>query len=255
MQYGNLFDYLADHTFEELLAGFGMQIEGTVSALDTGAKQFNIGLVPVSYTDAIFDGMVEGDLANDLVVKVDSQLDFDGSGTLTATKIALGSGDGSFGFDLSFDYSNFNYSLDGVVTVDADGSSIVINGQLITINASTTFNNVDLASLVEGTSVNCVGYVNDLGDFIAESITVEYSADSTLTGAIESITVDGTNAGSITIAGVTYKITTKTVMDDDSATPLEHFNVTFLSTADVVIISYYTDPTTFELVITKLERD
>ncbi len=226
-----------------------LEVKGVVSNLDEVAQTFSLGNITVDYSSAVFERI--SSLRNDLYVEVKSTQDLMGR-TVVASKVEL-ENDGSL--NRSGDDGE-EMEFEGViVSMGADDSSFVVNGQTVVYNSATEFEYGRAENLAVDTRVKVEGVFDANGRLVADEIKFRVKSETEITGLIESIDIDDKT---VSVMGNTYRIHNGTIMVDDKdegVHPVRYFDLSDVSTSDLVEIKYYKDRDTDELIVTKFERD
>lgn len=241
----DLATYLASHSE-------GIEVKGIIVNHDENNSKFQIGGMTVDYSAAILDDMPAGSF-DTLYVEVKSTSGIDsGSGELIASKVEL-ENHGVMGHD---GHDNEEMEIKGLITTAIDGNSFAVDGQVITVNEQTEYEDTAKSGLVVDVMVEVEGYYMN-GEFIAEEIEVERESSNEVSDIITAVNVTTTNTGSVTLqSGATILITSATIMKDsrdDGFVPDQRFNLQSLSQGDYVEIYYYDNNGT--LTANKLERE
>ncbi len=194
----------ADTTFG---AGTEVELKGKITSLNESAKTFNIGTQQINYS-AVTPGFT---LANNLLVEVKGLLD---GTTLNASEIqqedAFGPG------------NNLKVEIEGLVTTFTSSASFSVNGQAVTTDSTTVFEDGaadDIAANVrlevEGTITGGVLVAKKV-QFRGNRIKIEANVDA---GSIT------TSPNTVTLLGIPVRINTATEMDDKSS--IKEPNLTF----------------------------
>lgn len=239
-----LTDHLVDHD--------SIEMKGVISALDTGALTFNLGDMVVDYSAIPQDQLPTG-LADGLYVEVKS-VDGIVSGQLIASSISL-ENDGEQGYQ---GHDGEGMDVKGTINRDFDGTSFDVNGTTVIVDSGTHLDGLSTSDLVAGTVVKAEGTFNATGELVATSIEGNVHSDNEIHGTVLSISADGVNTGTITLADNTViVITNDTIMVDDredGTTPDAMFNLSKLASGDRIEADVYTDSSN-NLVAVKLKRD
>jgi len=240
----DLATYLAGHPD-------GIEVKGVVKGLDGSAQTFLLGSMKVNYAGA---SEVPAGLADNLYVEVKSIAGIDINGVLVASKVEV-EDDGEAGHQGD---ENEDFEIQGVISVDFDGSSFVVDGVTVMVTDQTELEQIAAGALLKGTLVDVEGRYDANGDLLAESIDLENEADQEVQGVIESVTATDTNSGTITLVGGTViTVTSNTIMKDSrdvGMTPVKKFNLTFLAAGEYVEVDAFTNGSG-DLEAAKVERD
>ncbi|MBL4911100.1 MAG: hypothetical protein JKX78_13930 [Alteromonadaceae bacterium] len=220
-----------------------LKVEGSISALDSVAKTFELANLVVDYNNATFVQITEQDLANNLMVRVKGDVTAVVNGVFTVNQIKAeqqeaqhNEGDGRH--------------LEGVITVFDSGTSFVINGVNVTTNADTSYEHGTVDSLALNIRVKIKGTYDANGTLLAQEIRVHQRTELKLEGAIESI--DLTNK-TLTVLGVNFTVDDQTKMRDESDTGIRFFDLTNVAVGDFVEVKGFVDSNGVNFA-TKLER-
>jgi hypothetical protein len=230
----------------------GIEVKGIVANHDEINMKLDIGSMTVDYSAAILDDMPAGSF-DGLYVEVKSTAGIDSNtDELIASKVELES-QGDMGHDGD---DNEEMEIRGLITSAIDGNSFAVDGQIITVNNNTEYEDIAKSDLLADVMVKVEGhYLN--GDFIAEEVEAENESSNEVSDIVAAIDTTATNTGTVTLQNATViSITSETLMKDsreDGFVPEQKFNLQSLSQGDFVEIHYYDDNGT--LTATKLERE
>jgi hypothetical protein len=238
---------LADH----LATHDSIEVKGVISALDTNALTFNLGGMVVDYSGIPADQQAA--MANDLYVEVKSVAGIV-NGQLIASGVSL-EDNGQQGYQ---GHDGEGMDVKGTINRDFDGTSFDVNGTTVIVDSGTHLSGLSTTDLVSGTVVKVEGTFNATGELVATSIEGNIHSDNEIQGTVSSITMDGVNTGSITLADNTViVINNDTIMIDareDGTMPDPMFNLSKLASGDSIEVEVYTDSNN-NLVAVKLKRD
>ncbi len=149
------------------------KVRGTVSALDTTARTFQIGNTRFSYAGLGADALTVT-LANGLLVRVEvSTATTSSTGVLQALSVRPGRRASS---SLTATAAVSDARLRGAVTKAVAGSTFEVNGTPVQVDASTRFDKGSLASLVLGAVVEVRGVLQS-GTVVASRVTLRGADD------------------------------------------------------------------------------
>ncbi|MDJ0941417.1 MAG: DUF5666 domain-containing protein [Woeseiaceae bacterium] len=240
--------YLADGrilaTYIELESpGDDFEVTGQVRNLDVGALTFEISGLVVDYSGAMLEDFPGGAPENGQIVEAEGPT-LGPNGELVATSVEFESEDGSFGILDDGD----DVEIEGLITRFDSATDFDVNGLSVTTNASTEFENGSAADLALNRRVEVEGSVNSNGVIVADEIEFEQEADLEFAGNVEA-----TSADSITLLGVTIRVTPKTELDDQRADSVRTFSLADLVVGDFVEVDAYDDGN--GLVAASIERE
>jgi len=230
--------------------GDSIEVKGVIANHDSAAMTFTLGTLTVDYSNAILEDF--SSIENGLYVEVKSHQDLR-DGVMLASKIEL-ENDGYK--DERGDYDDEREFEGIIMSLNADESSIVVNGQTVYYNQRTEFEYGTMADLAEGLRIKVEARFNNEGELVAEEIKFRKRAAFELEGSLEAVDRD---ANTVTLMGQTFLINNSTMLrdeqDDHDQTPIRYFNVADLSVGDWVEIRAYRDQQSGDCIATKLERD
>ncbi len=237
---------------KDAFAAYGMEVKGRIADLNAGATDFRIGDLIVDYSAAT---EVPGSLADGLYVEIHCDTAPTPDGGLyrvAATRVELErQGQWEWHGD-----NGEEVEVTGIVT-DTAGlpDSFELNGRKVLIGSgeSDEDDELEVAAIQPGARVEVEGRYGADGLLVAHEVESEEETDSEYEGAVEAVDA---GAGTVTVLGQTFRITTRTrLMDDrdDNATPEHYFNLERLSVGDYVEIQAAT--LSGERVATELKRD
>jgi hypothetical protein len=225
---------------ESKAAQGAVEVKGRVSALDMAARTFVLGSLTVSYATAQLEDFPSGQPANDDEVEVHGSID--GTGTLVATRVEH-EGASSGGEDDDGDY-------EGLITRFVSPTDFDVAGQRVTTNASTAFEGGTAADLALNVAVEVEGGFDASGVLVASEVEFRHESDTEVEGRVEAVDV---GAGTLTVLGITFRVTGVTRFEDHSSSDLDRFGLADIAVGDFVEVDGYEDATGF--VATKVERD
>ncbi len=183
-------------------------------------------------------------------------------GQLIADSVSVvGSGDGTVGDD------GEEIEFEGQITIGLGqapltSTQLAVNGQIVELLGSTTFENGDTSDLVSDRIIEVEG-VMDGSVLLAEKIEIEADESSKveLSGIVTNVIPDGTGAGTIVLLDKSIHVTNSTIMESDLDGE-STFNLSELLAGlsdsdpdnDYVEARVFTD-TDGNMVATKLERE
>lgn len=217
------------------------EVKGTVAGLDTNLKQFNLGLLTVSYTTAQLSGFASGQPASGDRVEVFGTLD--GNGVLVASRVEKDSGGGSGKSDEQGDY-------EGLITNFVSATDFVVAGQRVTTTSTTTYDGGSVSNLAADVAVEVEGKFNASGVLVATKVQFRRESDTEFSGRVDSINAAG---NSLVVFGVTVRVNSLTRFEDQSSLDVQKFSLANLAVGDYVEVDAYNDGN--GLVATKIERD
>ena len=211
----------------------GVEVKGMVQNHSAAQSQFEIGNMTVSYTPDVLDGFSAG-IENDQYVEVKSVQGIVG-GILIASKVEREEKH----HEEYVSSEDDEIEIYGVVAaVSAD--SITVNNTTFVINAQTEF---EYGPVSAGDMVEVEGYKDGQGNLVAHEVEKEgydHSDYQELKGEIQSITIDDTNMGTITLVGGTIiHVNNDSIMHDSrdgTGSKDQTFNLSGLVMGDYVEI-------------------
>lgn len=210
----------------------GIELKGLVSNHNVTKQTFDIGGMTITYAGAVLKDLPNG-ISNGLYLEVKSIQGLNVLNQLVASKIELES-------DNSIPNGNEGdeYEEEGDITAMSD-TSITVNNRIFQLNDATKYEEGTKNSLVMGARVEVVGAFDNNGQLIATKVAIEDQAVTIeLRGAIATITVTGTNTGTITlIDGSVILVTNNTIMHDSrnvGVMPDTSFNLTALAQGNYI---------------------
>jgi hypothetical protein len=218
-----------------------VEVQGTVSSVDTTARRFVIGGLTVDYSGASLEGFAAGQPANGDLVEVHGSVN--GSGVLVATQVERRSASLSGTTDDDAD-------LEGLVTRLVSATDFDVAGQRVTTTAATRYEGGTAANLALDVNVEVEGGFDVTGRIVATKVEFRQASDVELAGPVESVNVA---AGTLVVLGATVRTNTLTRFEDQSNADVERFSLADVRVGDYVEVRAYADGT--GLVATLLERD
>lgn len=242
----DLATYLASHPE-------GIEVKGIVGTIDSMAMTFPLGGLSVNYASAMID--ISGGLMEGQYVEVKSITGLNGSGELVASKIEL-ENYGEMGHHGDEDEE---FEIKAVITQDYANGMFMLDGITVIVNNNTELDGLTTAQLLAGVMVEVEGQYDANGDLVAYKVELEDAADAEVKGSIQTIVMDGTNAGTITMMdGTVVLVTPETLMvdhRDNGMMPVHMFNLTDLAVGDYIEVEGHLDTVSGSITAYKLERD
>lgn len=213
-------------------------ITGALTQIDSGNKHMTIGNTDVNFSDytinnpgALAEGVTmtaRGPYISNQIIPDDDQL-------------KVGDSDSTSNYPLA----QVGIAIDGVITDQKFSNLVSIDSHLILLNHSTftpgfpIIENGSVSSITPGKHVTVYGYYDDL--LIPTRIVVHDeisgSRDSVI---VQSSSVANATDGSVTINNVVYEVNARTLLVDNSPSPIEYFSLSSIQPGDQIDISYST---------------
>lgn len=229
-------------------SGQVMEVKGLVSALDTGAKTFQIGSLVVDYGSATME-LGSRVLANGLYVEAKTLSAISGN-TMAASKVELES-DGDMDIDVA---EGEEIKIRGLIT-EVSADYIILNGQTVYFTGNVeSEDGLALENLSIGMMVELEAYMSAAGQLMAMEVESEQEDDFSIRAHLQAVNMVNKT---VTILGQTIHIDTNTMMRDErdeGVTPVRYFNLDDLLENNWIKVKFYRDATR-GLVATRLERD
>jgi len=221
--------------------GNEIELKGTISDLDADAMSFFIGNQEIDYSSAVLTDIPNDTLVDGLYVEVKSISDLV-DGVLIASEVEKESEgvDGNEGDEIE---------IEGVVTEFVDATNFALNGQTVTTNSTTTYENGSADNIQLNVHLEAEGELNADGVLVADEIEFKISNDVEIYAPVTAI--DMTNM-TVSALGVTVQIDELTLFKDGSSAELPSFSLSDLNDGDFVEISAALDGDT--VVAGKFER-
>ena len=221
------------------------ELTGTVSNLDSAAFRFNIGPLVIDFSQATLSDFPNGEIANGDRVEVEASV-LSMSGELIADEISnenveFDGDDGDFG------------EIEGYVTRFDSLTDFDVDGEPVTTNSETQFEDGVASALALGVRVEVEGVYDTQGVLLAESIEFEDAEDDSdieISAQVEAI--DAT-AGTIGVLGLTLTVPVDAVLEDGSDADLEPFGLSDISVGDYVELTVVASAASLDVLV--LERD
>jgi hypothetical protein len=225
---------------ESKAAQGNVEVKGRISALDTAARTFVLGSLTVSYATAQLEDFPSGQPADGDPVEVHGSID--GTGTLVATRVERE--------DFTSGDDDDDGDFEGLVTRFVSPTDFDVAGQRVTTSASTVFEGGTAADLALNVAVEVEGSFDASGVLVASEVEFRHESDTEVEGRVEAVDV---GAGTLTVLGITFRVTGVTRFEDHSESDLDRFGLADIAVGDFVEVDAYQDDTGF--VATKVERD
>lgn len=201
------------------------KLQGTVSALNTAAKTFNLGTLTISYLTAIVPSSLT--LANGSVVRVRLET-IPVNGTWTARKVQK--------FEIEKEDQN-EAEVEGIITAFTSTSVFSVNG--LPVDASTAFFEGNKAGVVLGARVEVEGSIVN-GVLIAKKVELEDGEDAAKFELHGTLSLLNPTAKTFVLRGVTVNYGSATFAIGVTALSLANGNnleVKGVRSADNVIVA------------------
>jgi hypothetical protein len=219
-------------------AATGLQVKGTVQALDSVAHTFRINTLTIDFSAATPSGTLAN--GNDVVVRGSA---FAPSGALLATRVQL--------VGAPAVAANDRGQISGVVTSFTSAADFVVGEQRVLTDASTQVN-LHGATLGVNVRVEVQGTFNAGGALVARIVEVKPQTLSLVRGLVDS--VSSANS-SVTVLGVSVALTSTTSLEDRSSQHVRFFSLADVRTGDYVEVRGTPNADGSGLIATLIERD
>jgi hypothetical protein len=216
-----------------------IELNGTVTLLDTGARTFRLANTPINYAAAA----VSGTLANNVCAEVKGNT-FTGT-TLNATRVEVK--------NCALTVANNDVGkIEGFVTRFASAADFDVGAQRATTTATTSYVGGVAADLVLNKRIEIEGTFNASGVLVGSKIQFKADTSTRFEGVIDAL--DAANR-TLRIFGVTVSTSTTTSYDDNSAVRARPFGFAQLRTGDYVEIRGAEGTAPLTAAATLIERD
>jgi hypothetical protein len=199
-----------------------LEIYGTAQQVDMSSQTFRIGNLTVNYAGAALIGDVP---VNGQYLEVKSVQDLQ-AGVLIASEVKQ-----------EQQYQVFaegnKVELEGVISYFVSPASFVVNGQAITTNAQTVFEDSAASNLSLNALVEVDGTVNAQGVVVADEVSIRNSSGNQLVeraGTISSI--DLVAKSFVLMSGNVITVDASTIWEDESAYAIAQMNFSYLNMGD-----------------------
>lgn len=198
--------------------GDNLEVEGSITELNTVAQTFRINDLMVNYAQAMFEGFTKAEINNDLYLIATTNQNIQGD-VMVATTLTL--------VDDALE-ADVTYEIEGFITQFNSASDFEIDGFPVITNADTSYKNGNPADLYIDSFMVLTGTVNSQGILVAEEIILlDYDAEIFVEANIEFIDPE---EKTITLLGQTIAVDSFTLYSDDtieesSELDFGHFNV------------------------------
>jgi len=232
---------IAATRIERKAASASVDVNGTVSGVDSAARRLRIGQLLVDYSAAQLDKFPSGQPANGDVVEASGQLS--AAGVLLATRLERRST--SLGGTV-----NDKAELEGLVTRFVSITDFDVAGQRVVVTAGTSYEGGSAANLALNASVEVEGAFDAAGRVVAEKIEFRRNSNVEISARVEAVNA---SAGTVMLLGVTVRTSSLTRYEDQSNADVERFSLGDVRVGDWVELRAYVDGG--GLVASLLERD
>jgi hypothetical protein len=216
----------------------GLQVKGTVKALDAVAHTFRINALTVDYSGVAPSGTLAN--GNDVVVRGSV---FALSRALLATQVQI--------VGAPTAAANDRGQISGVVTTFTSASDFVVGEQRVLTDASTQLV-LHGATLGVNARVDVQGTFNAAGALVARKVEVKPKTLSLVRGLVDSVS---SATASVTVLGVSVAVTSTTSLEDKSSQHVRFFSLADVRTGDYVEVRGTPNDAGTGLVATLVERD
>jgi hypothetical protein len=228
---------------ERKAAGGELEVRGTVSAVDTGARQFTINGLRVDYATATLADFDGANPANGQLVEVKGTT-FGTGGVLVATRVERETAS-LIGTD------GRPSELEGYITRFASAQDFDVSGVRVTTSASTTFAEGSAADLAVGVKVEVDGTVSGTS-LAATAVRVERDSSRRVAGRVQAVDAA---AGRLTVLGVVVSVDINTQFEDNTNQRLRPFNLGRINVDDFVEVRGAAGTGAVDIVASRVERD
>lgn len=242
---------IAATRIERKVSGGELEVKGTVSALDSANRLFNINALTVDYSGATLDDFPSGVPGNgDFVEAECARVNFNDcfglSGEFLATKVELE------GLDIDVDEGD-EVEIEGFITRFVDEFDFDVAGQPVTTNAQTEFEDGTAADLGLNVKVEVEGRVDASGVLVAEEIEIRRPNNIKIEATVDAVDVATTT---VTLLGIAVRVDRLTRFEDDSAAELRPFGIEDIGVGDFLAVRGFEDPPgSGSVLATRVERD
>ncbi len=194
-----------------------IELNGTISLLDTTARTFRLGNSSVNYASA---STVSGTLANGACAEAKGTM-FSGT-VLTATRVEVKNCTVSSS-------NNDSGEIEGFVTRFASATDFDVGTQKVTTTATTSYSGGPAGDLALNKRVEVEGAFNASGILAAARISFRSDTTTRFQGTVDAL---NTPNKTLTIFGVTISASAATSFEDDSSANARPFGYSQLRTGD-----------------------
>src|SRR5499427_6316880 len=198
-----------------------VEVRGTLSGLDTNARTFTLGALPVNFSTAT----VVGSLSNGVFVQVRGTQTAPGS-IVTATRVTVEdpTGGGAAGATME---------VEGFVTEFTPGTTVFrVNGQAVTTTAQTVFDNGTAADLALDVRLEVEGQLDANRTLVAEKISLRRRNGGSVRMEAD---VEAVTTTTVTLLGLVVRVDPLTQFKDDKGGD-RHFKLGSIQVGDRVEI-------------------
>lgn len=224
-------------------AGGEFEVTGTVAALDTNQRRFQVGGLTVDYSQAQLQNFPGGQPVNGQTVEVKGTAV--NAGVLTATRVEFKSP--------TLPVNNGDrVELEGLITRFASAADFDVAGQRVATTAATRFEDCPAPfNPPLNTKVEVEGTLNN-GVINAEKVECRIGTDLRVSAAVDAISV-ATNT--LTVLGISITVSAATRFEDKSDADLSPFRLSDLRVGDFVEVRGGPGATPNSIDAALLERD
>ena len=221
-----------------------VEVTGLVTALDTVARRFRVGNLPVDYSTATLEDFGSAGLRAGDLVEVKGR-EFLADGALRAQRVQKEDDDvsGSSGTEAE---------VEGLVTRFASATDFDVAGQRVTTTGSTVFVGGTAANLGPDVKLEVEGTLDAGGVLVAAKVEFKRSGSVRIEAAVEAV---DTVAGTVRVLGLTVLVNASTRVEDKEGDD-QFFALGDLRVGDWIEVRGYPEASgSGRVVATTLERD
>ena len=228
---------------ERKTAGGNVEVTGTVSAVDTAAKQFSIGDQRIDYSSATLADFSSANPANGQRVEVKGSV-LVATGLVAATRVEL-KGANLIG------NAGQQSEIEGLISRFGSAQDFDVSGQKVTTSGSTVFEGGTAASLLLGSKVEVEGTITN-GALAATKVQIKLASTQRVEGRVQSI---DRAARRLTVLGIVIETNNDTQFEDNGPAKLSSFSLVNINVDDYVQVRGVAGNNGVHIVATRVERD
>jgi len=213
----------------QFVEGSILDIEGTISQLDTDAKTFVLnGNLTVDYSVAQFTNIKEESLANNLYLYIFAEQNISNDRLLASNIEAI---------DDNFNAPDIEYELEGYITRYVSPTDFDVDGLRITTNSQTLYKIGTAEDLTLDMRVIVKGVTNKEGAILLDEISIyDDLSDIFVEAKIEAIDY---NEKTLSLQGKTIHINSFTLLSDETTENVQTLLLTQFNIGDAIFINFY----------------
>ncbi len=220
-----------------------VELRGFVMALDPGNERFFIGALEIDYSTASLDDFGSAGIQNEDFVEVKADSYTPGT-VFVADEVELE--------DRVRRSEGEDVSIEGFITRFVSPTDFDVNGQPVTTNAQTDFEEGSPAELGLNVKVDVDGTIDASGTLVADDVDIEREAEDEIEARVDSVDVAGQR---LVVLGIPVRVDDSTRLEDQSDEGVRPFSLSDLRAGDFVELRGFAEAGTFRATVLEREDD